>query len=45
MGFPFLAPLKPGIVKKLRERENNISYANSLMPFIMLSYDTVFKIT
>ncbi len=41
MGFPFLAPLKPGIVKKLRERENNISYANSLMPFIMLSSATV----
>lgn len=41
MGFPFLAPLKPGIVKKLRERENNISYANSLIPFIMLSSATV----
>ena len=37
MGFPYLAPLKPGIVKKLRERENDISYVNSLMPFIMLS--------
>ena len=41
MGFPFLAPLKPGIVKKLRERENDISYVNSLMPFIMLSSATV----
>jgi hypothetical protein len=41
MGFPFLAPLKPGIVKKLRERENDISYVNSLSPFIMLSSATV----
>jgi hypothetical protein len=37
MGFPFLAPLKQGIVKKLRERESNIEYLNSLSPFIMLS--------
>ena len=41
MGFPFLAPLKPGIVKKLTERENDISYVNSLSPFIMLSSATV----
>jgi hypothetical protein len=41
MGFPYLAPLKPGIVKKLTERENDISYVNSLMPFIMLSSATV----
>ena len=41
MGFPYLAPLKPGIVKKLRERENDISYVNSLSPFIMLSSATV----
>jgi hypothetical protein len=41
MGFPFLAPLKPGMVKKLKERENDISYSNSLSPFIMLSSATV----
>lgn len=41
MGFPYLAPLNPGIVKKLKERENDISYVNSLMPFIMLSSATV----
>jgi len=41
MGFPFLAPLKPGIVKKLKEREGNIRYSNSKMPFIMLSSATV----
>lgn len=41
MGFPFLAPLKKSLVKKLKEREDNISYANSLMPFIILSSATV----
>ena len=41
MGFPFLAPLKPGIVKKLKERENDISYVNSLSPFIILSSGNV----
>jgi hypothetical protein len=37
MGFPFLAPLKADLVKKLKERENNVGYVNSLTPFIMLS--------
>jgi hypothetical protein len=37
MGFPFLAPLKADLVKKLKERENNTEYLNSLTPFIMLS--------
>lgn len=41
MGFPFLAPLKPDMVKKLKEREDDISYSNSLSPFIMLSSATV----
>lgn len=41
MGFPFLAPLKADLVKKLKEREDNLQYANSLTPFIMLSSATV----
>jgi hypothetical protein len=36
MGFPFLSPLKPWIVKKLREREGNLQN-NFLKPFVMVS--------
>ena len=36
MGFPFLAPLKPWIVTKLRQREGNIQQ-NFLKPFVMVS--------
>lgn len=37
MGFPFIAPLKPEIVKKLKDRESNNQFLNHLSPFIMLS--------
>lgn len=41
MPFPFVAPLKEWVVKKLKERESDRNYITTLSPFAMMSSGAV----